>query len=75
MNRMLRSEIFNMVVHRPKKVTTVNLDRSPEENKILVGKANVIESKLLQRSSLVKDLLFGKHDFRMLGIGIAEFTP
>lgn len=75
MNRMLRSEIFNMVVHRPKRVTTVNLDRSTEENRILVGKANVIESKLLQRSSLVKDLLFGTHDFRMLGIGIAEFKP
>lgn len=74
MNRMLRTEIFNVVAHKTKRVTT-NLERSTAENRILVGKANVLETKLLQRSSLVKELLFGLHDHRMLGIGIAQFQP
>lgn len=69
----MRTEIFNIVAHRTKRITT--LDRNPIENRMLNGKADIIESKLLQRSSLAKEMIFGTHDHRMLGIGLAQFQP
>lgn len=71
MNRMLRTEIFNVILHRPKRSTA--FDRSAAEKRILTGAADKDERKLLQRSSTTKELLYGDHDHRMFAIGITQF--
>lgn len=71
---MLRTEIFNVVAHRSKRVSSA-IERSQAERKLLNGRADAQERKLLQRSPLVKELILGEHDHRMFGIGIAQFEP
>lgn len=73
MNRMLRTEIFNAVSHRPKRSTI--FDRCLPEHRILAGAADLEERKLLQRSPTAKEILYGDHDHRMLAIGVTNFPP
>nr|XP_022904193.1 uncharacterized protein LOC111416413 isoform X2 [Onthophagus taurus] len=72
MNRMFRGDSFNLVTHRK----NVNASkRNPEEDRVLIGAANLFERKLLQRSPVIKELIFAEHDHRLLGAGVRLFQP
>lgn len=73
LNRMVRTDLFNVIVHRGKHVGLY--DTTPEEQRILFGKVNIEESKLFKRSLTTRELVFGQHDHRMMAIGITEFPP
>lgn len=71
-NRVFRSDIFNIIVHRR---NVAGFARTPAEDRVMIGASNRYERTLLQKSPLVKELIFGEHDHRMLGAGFKEFHP
>lgn len=73
MNRLLRTEIFNFVSRR--RARGVDSHSSSSENRVLRGPSNVEEKKLLHRSPIVKELILGEPDYRMLIIGIKQYEP
>lgn len=74
MNRLLRTDIFNIIIHRGIR-GGVDLYRTANEEKVLSGLANTEERKLLHRSPIAKELVLGDHDHRMLIIGTRQFEP
>nr|CAH7745062.1 unnamed protein product [Callosobruchus chinensis] len=69
LNRMLRTDTFNPVIHGHQNPTYV---ATPEEERILLGKACATECKLFQRSPVIQELILDQHDYRMLAIGVAD---
>lgn len=74
LNRLLRSNKFNMVAHNIAKTKTTFFMRKGEK-RILKGSADVQEKKLLTRSPTTKELVVTDHDHRMLAIGVVEIEP
>lgn len=72
MGRVFRSDFFNIIVHRRQ---VAPFKKSPAEDRVMIGASNRYERKLLQRSPLVKELMLGEHDHRMLGAGFKDFHP
>ncbi|GJQ88148.1 hypothetical protein Trydic_g13152 [Trypoxylus dichotomus] len=72
MGRIFRSDFFNIIVHRRQ---VGSFKRSAAEDRVMMGLSNKYERKLLQRSPLVKELMLGEHDHRMLGAGFKNFQP
>ncbi|KAJ8920497.1 hypothetical protein NQ315_005366 [Exocentrus adspersus] len=70
MNRLLRTNLFSPFEH--KLVKNQAFDTTPEEDRILIGKAYRSERKLKHRSPAVQELIFDNHDYRMLAIGVAN---
>ncbi|KAK4883521.1 hypothetical protein RN001_006840 [Aquatica leii] len=73
MNKMLRTDLFNSVAHREQIGAKVRVD--PGESRILWGQSNTYEKKLLHRSLIAKEMVLGKHDYRLLLIGLKQFQP
>lgn len=73
LNRLVRTDMFNAFAHKSRNVKLIN--RSPHEIKVLLGLSNIKESKLKQRSGLIKELLITEHDYRMIGSGFKNFEP
>ncbi|KAF5270343.1 hypothetical protein FQR65_LT05531 [Abscondita terminalis] len=71
LNRMLRTDLFNSSAHNE----LVEIYISPGEKRILWGQANTSEQKLFYKSLTTKELTLGKHDHRLLVIGIKQFEP
>lgn len=67
LNRMLRSDTYNHVARSSSGNNTTPLLK--EFNRVLYGKCNENEKKLLQRSNVGKEIFNGDHDYRMLAIG------
>lgn len=74
MNRLLRTNIFNMAIHKGVRGGEV-IARTKAEDRVLAGLADTEESKLKHRSPLAKELLIGDHDHRMLMMGIKQYEP
>lgn len=74
MNRLLRTNIFNIAIHRGLKGGE-SIAKTQEEDRVLSGMADIEESKLKHRSPVAKELFIGDHDHRMLMIGIRQFEP
>ncbi|KAJ8943697.1 hypothetical protein NQ314_009670, partial [Rhamnusium bicolor] len=53
-------------------IKTQHLTLSPEEDRILIGKAYTVERKLLHRSPAVQEIICDHHDYRMLAIGVTD---
>lgn len=70
---MLRTEIFNVIRHKHKALKV--FERSLNESRILIGTADADEKKLLRRSPISREILYGNHDHRMLAIGVTKFPP
>lgn len=70
-NNLFRSDSYNPSKHVERQEHA--LMHLPNEDKILYGKANVDEMKLLQRSLVGKEMFLSQHDLRMLAIGNVEF--
>lgn len=73
MNRLLRTDVFNMTLHNGTKGSA--FATTNQEKRVLAGAADKYERKLLQRSPAGKELIFANHDHRMLAIGIVEIEP
>nr|CAI5855487.1 unnamed protein product [Callosobruchus analis] len=69
LNRMLRTDTFNPIIHGHQNPSFV---ATPEEERILLGKACATECKLFQRSPVIQELILDQHDYRMLAIGVAD---
>ncbi|XP_050299256.1 uncharacterized protein LOC126738127 [Anthonomus grandis grandis] len=65
-NRLLRTNNFSPVEHSGAPI----MRDTPEERRVLVGKAFKNEKKLLHRSPIIQQILFENHDYRLLSIGI-----
>lgn len=74
MARLLRSDIFNLALHRGIR-GGMSFTRQRGENRVLRGTADKVEKKLLQRSPAVRELILANHDHRMLAIGLVEIQP
>lgn len=74
LNRLLRTNIFNMAIHRGLKGGEA-IAKTKAEDRVLSGLADTEEGKLKHRSPMAKELLIGNHDHRMLIIGIRQFEP
>ncbi|XP_057665486.1 uncharacterized protein LOC130899514 [Diorhabda carinulata] len=70
MNRLLRTTIFSPMEHD--KLKMYQFLATPEETRILRGKAYRKEKKLLHRSQLIQEIIFDVHDYRMLCIGVTD---
>ncbi|XP_044757275.1 protein phosphatase 1 regulatory subunit 36-like [Coccinella septempunctata] len=70
LNRLLRTKVFNLIEHRPKRVDTFDLTQS--EKRYVWGKACRDEKKLKHRSPAAQELMFATHDYKMLAIGITH---
>ncbi|KAG5873369.1 hypothetical protein JTB14_022972 [Gonioctena quinquepunctata] len=68
MNRLFRTNTFNPVLHANYTVFSV----SPDEQRILRGKACTTERKLLQRSPAIQEIILDRHDYKMLAIGLTD---
>ncbi|CAG9832661.1 unnamed protein product [Diabrotica balteata] len=70
LNRLLRTTIFSPMEHDQYKM--YQFLPTPEEARILKGKACTSEKKLLHRSPLIQEIVFDQHDYRMLCIGVTD---
>lgn len=68
MNRLLRTFNFSPIEHYGKS----NLEDTPEEQRVLLGKAFRSEKKLLHRSPAIQQIIFNDHDYDLLSIGFND---
>ncbi|XP_018580026.1 uncharacterized protein LOC108917761 [Anoplophora glabripennis] len=70
LNRLLRTKVFSPYEH--KLVKNAAFNTTPEEDRILMGKACRFEQKLLHRSPAIQEIILDNHDYRMLSIGVTD---
>ncbi|KAL3276764.1 hypothetical protein HHI36_012131 [Cryptolaemus montrouzieri] len=70
LNRLLRTKVFNLIEHRPKRIDTFDL--TPSERRYIWGKACKDEKKLKHRSPAAQELMFASHDYKILAIGVTH---
>ncbi|CAG9818264.1 unnamed protein product [Phaedon cochleariae] len=70
LNRLLRTDTFNPIEHGFPK--SAMYKATPEEMRILKGKACKHERKLLHRSPAIQEIILNDHDYRMLAIGVTD---
>ena len=74
MNRLMRTDIFNVVIHHGGRGGNAFV-KTPAEARVLLGTAHKEERKLLQRSPAAREILFADHDHRLLAVGFLECEP